>query len=49
VLYLQVGTNNLCVSTWTGTEVYCRAEAMCVILGVDDSTSVETKQKNLLK
>jgi len=49
LLYLQVGTNNLCVSTWTGTEVYCRAEAMGVILGVEDSTSIERKQKNLLK
>jgi len=39
-------TNNLCVSTWTGTEEYCRAEALGVILGVVDSTIVETKQKN---
>jgi len=42
-------TNNLCVSTWTGTEGYCRMEAMGVILGVGDSTVVEKKQKNLLK
>jgi len=41
-------TNNLCASTWTGTEEYCRAEAMNVILGVVDCTNVETKQKNLL-
>jgi len=41
-------TNNLCVFTWTGTDEYCRAEAMCVILGVVHSTVVETKQKNLL-
>jgi len=41
-------TNNLYVSTWTGTEKYCRAEAMGVILGLVDSTIVETKQKNLL-
>jgi hypothetical protein len=31
-------SNNLCVSTWTGTEQYCRAEAMGVILGVGYST-----------
>ena len=31
-------TNNLCVSTWTVTEQYCRAEAMGVILGVGYST-----------
>jgi hypothetical protein len=41
-------TDNLCVSTWTGTEEYCRAEAMGVILGVVDSTIFETKIKNLL-
>ena len=41
-------TKNLCVSTWTGTQEYCRAEAMGVILGVVDSTIAETKQKNLL-
>ena len=41
-------TNNLCVSTWAGTEEYCRTEAMGVILGVVDSKIVETNQKNLL-
>jgi len=49
VLCLQVGTNNFCFSTWTDTAAYCRAEAMGVILRVEDSTSVETKQNNLLK
>jgi len=41
-------TNNLCVSTWTGSEEYCRAEAMGVILGVVYSTIAEMKQRNLL-
>ena len=36
-------TNKLRVSTWTGAEEYCRAEAMGVILGVVDSMIVETK------
>jgi len=37
--------NNSCVSTWTGTEEYCRTEAMGVIIGVVESTTVETKQQ----
>jgi len=37
-------TNNLCVSTWTGTEEYCRAEAMGVILVAGYSTIIETKK-----
>jgi hypothetical protein len=41
-------TTNLCVSTWTCTEEYCRAEAMGVILGVVDSTIIDTKKNNLL-
>ena len=45
VCICRLVTNNLCVSTWTGTEEYCRAEAMGLIIGVLDSTIVETKQQ----
>ena len=46
--FSRLVTNSLYVPTWTGTEEYCRAEAMGVILGLIDSTIVEMKQKNLL-
>ena len=43
---LPSGCNVCC--TWTGTEEYCRADAMCVAPGVISSTAVKKKQQNLL-
>jgi len=42
----RIKNTNWCVIY--GTEEYCRTEATGVILGVEDSTIVETKQKNSL-
>jgi len=41
-------TDNECLPTWTGTEEYCRAEAMDVVTGAISCTAVEKKQQNLL-